>query len=90
MRSVFQEDLDKLKGSLPGWKMTPYDVTSSYWVSDPATLRELLTDPDWEGKVVAFEKDWIDTSRAEVQIGWETTYLEGGEMVNVTETKEYP
>lgn len=70
--------------------MTPYDVTSSYWVSDPATLRELLTDPDWEGKVVAFEKDWIDTSRAEVQIGWETTYLEGGEMVNVTETKEYP
>ncbi|KUI61329.1 hypothetical protein VP1G_08507 [Cytospora mali] len=83
------EDLDKLKGTLPGWKMAPYDVSSSYWVSDPDKLRGLLTDPDWDGKVVAFEKDWIDTSKAEVQIGWENTYLEDGEIVNVSETKEY-
>lgn len=86
---MFQEDLDKLKGTLPGWKMAPYDVTSSYWVSDPDKLRALLTDPDWEGKVVAFEKEWIDTSRAEVQIGWENAYLEDGEIVNIVETKEY-
>ncbi|KUI64395.1 hypothetical protein VM1G_11192 [Cytospora mali] len=89
LRSVFQEDLVKLKGTLPGWKMAPFDVTSSYWVTDPDKLRGLLSDPDWEGKVVAFEKDWIDTSKAEVQIGWESTYLEDGEIVNVAETKEY-
>lgn len=50
----------------------------------------MLTDPDWEGKVVAFEKDWIDTSRAETQIGWETAFLQDGKIVNVDELKEYP
>lgn len=63
-----QADLDNLKGALPGWKLTPYDVTSSYWAT-PEQLRAMLTDPDWEGKVIKFEKVWMDTSRAETQIG---------------------
>jgi len=89
LRTFFQADLDKLKGSLPGWKMTQYDVTSSYWAT-PDQLRALLTDPNWEGKVVKFEEGWIDTSRAECQIGWESVYLQDGEIVNVGDLKVYP
>lgn len=69
--------------------MTQYDVTSSYWAT-PDQFRAMLTDPDWQGKVIKFEEGWIDTSRAECQIGWETTFLQDGNIVNVDEFKEYP
>lgn len=69
--------------------MSPADVTSSYW-GTPDQLRAMLSDPDWNGKVVAFEKGWIDTSRAETQIGFETDFLQDGEIINVGELKEYP
>ncbi|POS70227.1 hypothetical protein DHEL01_v211381 [Diaporthe helianthi] len=69
--------------------MTPHDVTSSYWAT-PDQLRAMLTDPDWGRKVVKFEEGWIDTSRAECQIGWESVYLQCGEIINVGNLKEYP
>lgn len=68
--------------------MAPYDVTSSYWAI-PDQLRAMLSDPDWNGKVVAFEKAWIDTSRAETQFGFETNFLQHGKVVNVAELKDY-
>lgn len=68
--------------------MAPYDVTSSYWAT-PEQLRAMLADPDWEGKVVAFERDWIDTSRESTQIGWESAFLQDGKIVNVPKLKKY-
>lgn len=58
--------------------MADYDVTTSYWVSDADKLRAMISDPDWEGKVVEAEKGWTDTSRAFVQAGWETVYQDDG------------
>lgn len=89
LRTFFQADLDNLKGSLPGWKMAQYDVTSSYWAT-PDQLRAMLTDSDWEGKVIKFEEGWIDKSRGETQIGWESAFLQDGKIVNVDNLKEYP
>lgn len=78
LRPKFQEDLDRLKG-VPGWKMADFDATTSYWVTDADKLRAMISDPDWEGKVVKFEKGWTDTSKAYVQAGWETVYPGHGE-----------
>lgn len=64
-------------------------MTSSYW-GTPDQLRAMLSDPDWNSKVVAFEERWIDTSRAETQIGFETDFLQDGKIINVSELKEYP
>lgn len=45
----------------------PYDAAIIY--SDPQKLRNMLNDPDWNDKVVAFEKGWIDQTKVDVQIG---------------------
>ncbi|ROW02527.1 hypothetical protein VMCG_06052 [Cytospora schulzeri] len=89
-KQMFQADLDQMKGgSAAGWNMAPYDAATIYWFSDPQKLRNMLADPDWEGKVAKFEKDWIDLTKVDVQIGTQTTYIEDGKIVN-TITKEYP
>jgi len=68
--------------------MAPYDAVVTYWVSDPQKVRNMLQDPDWNEKVVRFEEGWNDQGRVDVQIGTQTAYIEGGEIVN-TGTKEY-
>ncbi|KAI0101743.1 hypothetical protein GGR51DRAFT_529207 [Nemania sp. FL0031] len=88
-KEQFKTDLEKYKGgSSEGWNMAPYDAATIYWVTDPQKVRNMLSDPDWNNKVIAFEKDWIDQSRADVQLGFQTTFIEGGKIVN-TATKEY-
>ncbi|KAI1403700.1 hypothetical protein F4819DRAFT_450149 [Hypoxylon fuscum] len=88
-KQAFQPDLDNFKGgSAEGWNMAPYDAAVIYWVSDPQKIRNMLSDPDWSGKVVAFEKGWIDQTKVDVQVGTQTTYVEDGKIVN-TITKEY-
>lgn len=89
-KTQFQEDLDKFKGgSAAGWNMAPYDATTIYWTTDPQKIRNMLADPDWEDKVIKFEKGWIDQTKVDVQIGTQTTYLEDGKIINTT-PKEYP
>lgn len=69
-KQQFQEDLDKLKGGCAaGWNMAPYDAAVMYWTSDPQKIRNVLTDPDWEGKVTKLKKGWIDQTKVDVQIG---------------------
>jgi hypothetical protein len=36
--------------------MAPYDAAVIYWTTDPQKIRNMLTDPDWEGKVTKFEQ----------------------------------
>lgn len=88
-KEQFQGDLDQLKGGCAaGWNMAPYDAATIYWVSDPQKLRNMLSDPDWNNKVAAFEKGWIDQNRVDVQVGTQHTFIEDGRIVN-TVTKEY-
>lgn len=68
--------------------MAPYDAVVTYWINDPQKVRNMLNDPDWNDKVVAFEKGWIDQTQVDVQIGTQTTFIEGGKIVN-TAPKSY-
>lgn len=68
--------------------MAPYDAVVTYWVTDPQKVRNMLNDPDWNDKVVAFEKGWIDQTKVDVQIGTQTSFIEDGKIVN-TVTKSY-
>jgi hypothetical protein len=88
LRQSFEAEIKEQKEA-PGWKLAPFDVTSTYWVDDPDKLKALLADPDWENNVIASEKPWIDTERAECQVGFETTFIENGEIVNVKSCKYY-
>ncbi|KAH7304319.1 hypothetical protein B0I35DRAFT_445523 [Stachybotrys elegans] len=83
-KEKFQVDLDELKGGCAeGWTMAPYDAATIYWVTDPQKLRNMLADPEWNDKVVPFEKGWIDQHKVDVQAGTQTTYIEEGNIVNV-------
>ncbi|KAH7312619.1 hypothetical protein B0I35DRAFT_513942 [Stachybotrys elegans] len=87
LKDKFQADLDELKGD-GDERMASYDAVITYWVTDPQQMRNMLTDPDWTDKVAAFEVGWIDLSKMDMQIGTQTTFIEGGAIVN-TITKEY-
>jgi hypothetical protein len=81
--------LDQLKGgSAEGWNMAPYDAATIYWVTDAQNLRNMLNDPDWNNKVVAFESGWINQHKVDVQVGTQTTFIEDGKIVN-TAIKSY-
>ncbi|KAM7193987.1 hypothetical protein V8F33_007493 [Rhypophila sp. PSN 637] len=88
-KEQFQSDLDTLKGGCAaGWNMAPYDAVVTYWVTDPQNVRNMLNDPDWNDKVVAFEKGWIDQTKVDVQIGTQKSFIEDGKIDN-TVTKSY-
>ncbi|KAL1856443.1 hypothetical protein Daus18300_010710 [Diaporthe australafricana] len=79
----FQQDLQKLKGgSAAGWNMAPYDAASIYWTTDFQNIRNMLNDPDWEAKVTGSAEGWLDTSKADVQVGTQTTFIDNGKVVN--------
>ncbi|KAI0434042.1 hypothetical protein F5Y09DRAFT_20152 [Xylaria sp. FL1042] len=80
LRSAFQEDLQKFRGK-QGWKMADFDVTTTYWVTDPDHLRNMLSDPEWDEQVQDVEEGWIDQDRASIQVGWETTYVDDGKII---------
>lgn len=69
--------------------MAPYDAASIYWTTDFQNIRNMLADPDWATKVAKSSEGWIDTKRADVQIGIQTTFIENGKAVQST-SGEYP
>ena len=81
MHNHFEAELKESKPVLR-WKLAPFDVTSAYWSDSPEKPKAMLADPDWENIVVAGEKPWIDTERADCQIGWDNVYLEDGKIMN--------
>ncbi|RYP00872.1 hypothetical protein DL763_000502 [Monosporascus cannonballus] len=82
LRDYFEAEIKEIK-TAPGWKLAPFDVTAAYWADSPEKLKAMLADPDWENIIIAGEKPWIDTERADCQIGWDNTYLEDGKIINV-------
>lgn len=45
-------------------------------------MKAILADPEYQTRGRETEIGWIDASKGQVKIGWETTYLENGEVVN--------
>ncbi|KAG6363940.1 hypothetical protein INS49_009043 [Diaporthe citri] len=78
-----QEDhLEHLKsGSPAGWDIAPYDAAVIYWTTDLHNVRNMITDPEWEGSVRKFVVDWIDTTKVDVMAGTQTTFIEDGKVV---------
>lgn len=64
--------------------MAPYDAASIYWTTDFQNVRNMLADPDWTTKVTKSSEGWLDTKRADVQIGVQTTFIDNG---NITGNK---
>lgn len=64
--------------------MAPYDSASIYWTNDFQNIRNMLADPDWTTKVAKSSEGWLDTKRADVQIGVQTTFIDNG---NITGNK---
>ncbi|KAI1120563.1 hypothetical protein F5Y10DRAFT_123432 [Nemania abortiva] len=77
----FRPQLEKTR---PGWIMNEAHLTLTYYVRNFEDMLELISDPEYQARGRDVEIGWIDTSRGQIKIGWETTYLENGEVVNTT------
>lgn len=78
--AAFQAEVDKVR---PGWKVSKCDVVLEYWTYDMGNLKSLIMDPEWQERAVKDEEDWIDSSEATIHIGYDTTYLADGQILNV-------
>lgn len=58
------------------------DAILTYYVDSLDDLRRLLEDPEYQTKGRVKEKGWMDPSKGEIRVGWETTYIEKGQVVN--------
>jgi hypothetical protein len=72
-----------LKSIHPTWEVSKADVVIQYWMPDLDCLLKVVTDPEWEGKAVKGQEEYIDVSRGTAHICEETTYLDGEETFNV-------
>ncbi|KAI1136026.1 hypothetical protein F5Y05DRAFT_121999 [Hypoxylon sp. FL0543] len=66
----------------PGWQMNEAHLTLTYYVRDFDEMKAIVADPDYQSRGRDTEAGWIDASKGQVKIGWETTYLEDGKVVN--------
>ncbi|KAI0378200.1 hypothetical protein F5Y04DRAFT_284193 [Hypomontagnella monticulosa] len=48
---------------------------------NPDELRTLLADPEWDEEVQSKEESWVDTDRASIQVGFETVFVEDGQII---------
>jgi hypothetical protein len=68
-----------------GWSFATFDSVDSFWVHDPKDFQNLLSDPEWAGgKFRETEATYGNLESAVVIVGWDTVYLEDGEIVNTT------
>jgi hypothetical protein len=74
----------------PGWALSDFDAVTSYWVRTPDDIRALLSDPEWAEKVSEREKHWVNTGNVVITAGWETVYLEDGQIVNTQPLDAFP
>ena len=47
-----------------------------YWMQDMSCLTNVVTEPEWEGKAVKNQEDWIDITRSTTHLCHEETYLD--------------
>ncbi|MCJ1327598.1 hypothetical protein MMC10_004269 [Thelotrema lepadinum] len=77
---AFQGVVDQVR---PGWKVSDCDFVLEHWVYDLESIVKLSSDPEWFGEVLKDGEDWLDTSRSNIYIGYDTTYLEDGAIKNL-------
>lgn len=41
----------------------------------------MITDPEWDGIVKKFVEGWIDTTKVDVQVGTQSTFIDDGKVV---------
>ncbi|KAK4206210.1 hypothetical protein QBC37DRAFT_329206 [Rhypophila decipiens] len=86
----FRNDMKDFKGGCASsYHLAPYDAAVTYWVTDPQKIMNMLADPDFDNKALAFENGWTDQKKIDLQIGTQTTFLEDGKIIN-TVVKKYP
>jgi hypothetical protein len=73
-------------GKPVGWKVHDCDMVVSYWLRSGDDLKALATDPEWP-VITQTEKYHNDMDRAEIIIGWETMYMQDGNIVNCVPTE---
>ncbi|OTA97041.1 hypothetical protein M434DRAFT_392221 [Hypoxylon sp. CO27-5] len=71
-----------LEQTRPGWQMNEAHLTITYYVRNIDEMKAIVADPEYESRGRDTEVGWIDTSKGQVKIGWETTYLEDGKVIN--------
>lgn len=80
MCAAFQTDLEKVR---PTWEVSKADFVLEYWLPDMGCLKNLIADPEWNESAVKGQDDWLDMSKSTIHIGYDTTYLEDGNILNV-------
>ncbi|KAI0178958.1 hypothetical protein GGR52DRAFT_569863 [Hypoxylon sp. FL1284] len=77
--NAFQPGLHKVR---PTWEVSQADFVLEYWMPDMDCFRKLVMDSEWVEGAAKDWDDWLDMSRSTVHIGYDTTYLEKGVIVN--------
>lgn len=67
----------------PTWDFADYDCFIEYTIPDVQTVKNVMTDPEWQ-VAVKDQEYWVDVERALVSLGHCTPYLlRTGEVVNM-------
>ncbi|KAI1808967.1 hypothetical protein F4811DRAFT_499648 [Daldinia bambusicola] len=66
----------------PGWTLIEAHLTFTYYVRSFDEFKGIIADPDYQAKGRDVEVGWIDTSKGHVKLGWESVYIENGQVVN--------
>ncbi|KAI1776651.1 hypothetical protein F4818DRAFT_411320 [Hypoxylon cercidicola] len=85
LQQAFGQELNTSMGKPPGWQMADYDAVTNYWVRDPEDLRQLIKDEEWAEKVSAEELNWLDLDRASILAGFETVFIDDGQIITQKE-----
>lgn len=67
----------------PGWKVSDCDIVLEHWVHDMDTIMAHSNDPEWASEVLKDQEKWVDMSKSTIHIGYDTTYLEDGVIMNL-------
>ncbi|KAI0895719.1 hypothetical protein F4806DRAFT_502670 [Annulohypoxylon nitens] len=78
--TAFRVDLEKVK---PSWIISDADLVIEYWLPSMDVLKDLNADTEWNEKAIKGLGNWLDSSKTVVHIGYETVYMENGNIINV-------
>ncbi|KAK5996635.1 Dehydratase iacD [Cladobotryum mycophilum] len=65
----------------PTWDFADYDCFIEYTLPSIDTIKAITADPEWP-TAIAHQEDWIDVTKGLVSIGYATSYMVDGKIVN--------
>ena len=72
-----------LKQVHASWYVSDADMVIQYWMPSLECMAKVVADPEWAGKAVKDQDQWLDMTRCEAHVCHETVYLEDGKSMNV-------